>query len=272
MGFLGSSVRLNSLRLLGSCTSLIQRAVEHLLFVHLLRRTNAWRFYCSSLEGPNLRDISFSPTHSLLLKQNTLYLAFLVLVWQTEAELLAKGLSKDNFTAAILNGAFPEDGGGSAAPVWIEGNGNCLFNACSAFFAKSGQRGVRSSVRALAAKLRLSVVLKGIKYMEVFLSRQEPFFGAWYNYTAEVREQMSAAGWHVEPDVENGWRVGSHECARLLYLAQLRHIACDGVWVQQFVFPILATVLQAPVRVFVPCETICADATLRCILCGILSA
>ena len=38
-----------------------------------------------------------------------------------------------------------------------------------------GERGNRNAVRALAAKLRLSVVLEGLKYMEFFLSSQSTF-------------------------------------------------------------------------------------------------
>ena len=39
-----------------------------------------------------------------------------------------------------------------------------------------------------------------------------------------------------------------------MYIAQLRHIAKQGVWLQQFVFPILATVTRPYLRVFLPCE------------------
>ena len=36
----------------------------------------------------------------------------------------------------------------------------------------------------MALKKRLSMLLKGLRYMEVFLVDQEEHFGAWYNYTS----------------------------------------------------------------------------------------
>ena len=83
---------------------------------------------------------------------------------------------------------------------------------------------------------------------------QEEHLGAWYNYTSMVREQLSKNGWHVLPDPDNNWRVGSADCARLMYLAQLQHIAKQGAWLQQFVFPVLATVARSTIRVFLPCK------------------
>ena len=160
----------------------------------------------------------------------------------------------DVFTEALLNGANPEDGGGVGTPFRTEGNGDCLFNSVAAHLVVTGGRGNRNAVRALAAKLKLSVVLEGLKYMEFSLSSQYDFYRSWYNYVSEVREGLATSGWDVVPDEENGFRVGSSDCARLMYLAQLRHISQQGVYMQQFVFPILATVLQSPVRVFVPCE------------------
>lgn len=168
--------------------------------------------------------------------------------------LLEKCMEVDAFTAALLKGA-PEDGGGVGTPIWTEGNGDCLFNSVAAHLAVTKGRGSRNAVRAISAKLRLSVVCFGIKYKEFFLSTKADFYGAWYNYVSEVREKLTGAGWEVIPDTEDGFRVGSCDCARLLYLVQLRHIARQGVYIQQFVFPILATVIQAPLRVFVPCES-----------------
>lgn len=175
---------------------------------------------------------------------------------QTAEELLAKGLFKDKFTAALLNGIEPEDGGGVGTPFESDGNGDCLLNSVAAFFAKDGGRGVRSAVKTMAVKLRLSVVLYGLKYMELFLLEQDEHFGAWYNYTSDVRERLAKNGWDVAPDPDNNWHVGSSKCARLMFLAQLRSIAKPGVWLQQFVFPILATVVQSPLRVFLPCECV----------------
>lgn len=48
--------------------------------------------------------------------------------------------------------------------------------------------------------------------------------------------------------------VGSSTYARLMYLAQQRHVSQQGVYMQRTVPPILAPPLQAPVRVFVLCE------------------
>ncbi|CAN0233231.1 unnamed protein product, partial [Ectocarpus sp. 4 AP-2014] len=141
---------------------------------------------------------------------------------QTAEELLAKGLYKDKFTAALLNGIEPEDGGGVGTPFESDGNGDCLLNSVAAFFAKDGGRGVRSAVKIMAVKLRLSVVLYGLKYMETFLLEQDDHFGAWYNYTSDVRERLAKNGWDVVPDPDNNWHVGSSKCARLMFLAQLQ--------------------------------------------------
>ncbi|CAB1105710.1 unnamed protein product [Ectocarpus sp. CCAP 1310/34] len=159
---------------------------------------------------------------------------------QTAKELQAKGLFKDKFTAALLNGVEPEDGGGVGTPFGSEGNGDCLLNSVAAFFAKEGGRGVRSAVQTMAVKLRLSV---------------DDHFGAWYNYTSDVRERLEKNEWHVVPDVDNNWHVGSSNCARLMFLAQLRSIAKPRAWLQQFVVPILATVVHSPLRVFLPFNT-----------------
>lgn len=119
---------------------------------------------------------------------------------QTAEDLLAKGLLKDKFTAALLNGIEPEDGGGVGTPFESDGNGDCLLNSVAAIFAKDGGRGVRSAVKTMAVKLRLSVVLYGLKYMELILLEQYEHFGAWYNYTSDVREILAKNGWDVVPD------------------------------------------------------------------------
>ncbi|CAB1113381.1 unnamed protein product [Ectocarpus sp. CCAP 1310/34] len=119
---------------------------------------------------------------------------------QTAEELVAKGLFKDKFTAALLNGIEPEDGGGVGTPFESDGNGDCLLNSVAAFFAKDGGRGVRSAVKTMAVKLRLSVVLYGLKYMELFLLEQDEHFGAWYNYTSDVWERLAKNGWDGAPD------------------------------------------------------------------------
>lgn len=165
----------------------------------------------------------------------------------------------DLFTAALLKGANPEDGGGVGIPHFADGNGDCLLNSAGTLFVKAGQRGVRSSARTLAAKLRLSIVLTGLKYMKYFLNRRDELFGSGIMYTAEVREMLSRNGWHVVPDAEDNWRVGSADCAWLLYLAQLWHVAKQGVWLQQLMLPIPATVVQSNVRVVVPCESVVHD-------------
>ncbi|CBJ33025.1 hypothetical protein Esi_0406_0006 [Ectocarpus siliculosus] len=59
---------------------------------------------------------------------------------QTAKELLAKGLFKVKFTAALLNGIEPEDCGGVGTPFESEGNGDCLLNSVATFFAKEGGR------------------------------------------------------------------------------------------------------------------------------------
>ncbi|CAB1096799.1 unnamed protein product [Ectocarpus sp. CCAP 1310/34] len=130
--------------------------------------------------------------------------------------------------ATLLNGIEPEDGGGVGTPFESDGNGDCLLNSVAAFFAKDGGRGVRSAVKTMAVKLRVSVVLYGLKYMELFLLEQDEHLGAWYNYTSDVRERLGKNGWDVAPDRGNNWHVGSSKCARLMFLAQLRSIAKPG--------------------------------------------
>lgn len=75
-------------------------------------------------------------------------------------------------------------------------------------------------------------------------------------------------GWQVVPDAKDNWRIGWADCARLLYLAQLWHIAKQGAWLQQYVLPILATAMQSNVRVVVPCESLVRDVLIpsRCVV------
>ncbi|CAB1115209.1 unnamed protein product [Ectocarpus sp. CCAP 1310/34] len=173
-------------------------------------------------------------------------------VAKTRAELVAKGLDEDMYTAALMQGTHPEDGGGTGTPFITLGDGNCLLNAVALQYVRAEGRAVRAAVPQLAAKLRLSVVLEGLRHMEAYLSLQEDIFCCWDNYTGDVYDRLTAAGWCVEPDTIDKARVGSRETARLFFVAQLHNIAVKGQWLQQFVLPILATVIQAPIRVFVP--------------------
>lgn len=177
-------------------------------------------------------------------------------VAQTRAELVAKGLDEDMYTAALMQGTHPEDGGGTGTPFITLGDGNCLLNAVALQYVRAKGRAVRAAVPQLAAKLRLSVVLEGLRHMEAYLSLQEDIFCCWDNFTGDVYDRLTAAGWCVEPDTIDKARVGSRETARLFFVAQLHNIAVKGQWLQQFVLPILATVIQAPIRVFVPCKCV----------------
>lgn len=67
-----------------------------------------------------------------------------------------------------------------------------------------------------------------------------------------MRERSTKSGWLVVPDVGDNWRVGYIDCARLLYLAQLRHIAKQSGWLKQSVILMVATVVQLNVRVVTP--------------------
>ncbi|CAN0378121.1 unnamed protein product, partial [Ectocarpus sp. 12 AP-2014] len=174
----------------------------------------------------------------------------------TRAELVAKGLDEDMYTAALMQGTHPEDGGGTGTPFITLGDGNCLLNAVALQYVRAEGRAVRAAVPQLAAKLRLSVVLEGLRHMEAYLSLQEDIFCCWDNYTGDVYDRLTAAGWCVEPDTIDKARVGSRETARLFFVAQLHNIAVKGQWLQQFVLPILATVIQAPIRVFVPYHSV----------------
>ena len=86
------------------------------------------------------------------------------------------------------------------------------------------------------------------------MSLQDDVFCAWSNYGQEVFNDLTDAGWSISTTLGGKGRLGSRETARLFFVAQLHHIAVKGQWLQQFVLPILATVIQTPVRVFVPCE------------------
>ena len=85
------------------------------------------------------------------------------------------------------------------------------------------------------------------------MSLQDDGFCAWSTYGQEVFNDLTDAGWSISTTLGDKDRLGSRETARLFFVAQLHHIAVKGQ-LQQFVLPILATVIQTPVRVFVPCE------------------
>lgn len=189
------------------------------------------------------------------LKSNAIWsLSFLIMAAQTSSELRDKDLYIDYFTEALLRGVPPVDGCGVGTPFITEGDGNCLLNAVAQLFVVKKARGIRNDVKMVAAKLRLAIVLEGLRHIEAYLSVQEDFFMDWSNYGDEVRDELPKSGWKIEPDIDNEMRVGSRQCARLMFIAQLRHTAQNRRWLQQFVFPILATVIQTPLRVFLPCK------------------
>lgn len=175
---------------------------------------------------------------------------------QKSSELAEKGLEEDHFTAACLRGILPEDGEGAGTPFYTMGDGNCLFNAISSQIVSEKKLHRRMHpVRKMSTKLRVGVVLAGLKYMELFLAEYgNGFYQSWYNYSDDVRVKLEKAGWTLMMETSDDMRVATPECARLMFVAQLHHIARDGVWLQQFVFPLLSTVIQAPLRVFFPCE------------------
>ncbi|CAB1096273.1 unnamed protein product [Ectocarpus sp. CCAP 1310/34] len=170
---------------------------------------------------------------------------------QTEKELLDKELSKDYFTAALLRGVQHVDGLGAGTPFITAGDGNCLLNAVAQLFAKK-TRGMGNEIKSLAAKLRLSVTLEGMRHMEAYLSCQEDFSMCWSIYGNELREGLPKLGWTIEADAHNKHRLGSRNCSRLMFVAQLKHVAGNCNWLQQFAFPLLAIVIQVPLRGFVP--------------------
>lgn len=93
--------------------------------------------------------------------------------------------------------------------------------------------------------------------MEAYLSLQPHFFMDWSTYVSDVREKLAKKGWTIDPEVSpdrNGVRIGSSRCARLMFVAQLHHIAASRAWVQQSVFPMVATVIRSHFRAFLPCE------------------
>lgn len=129
-----------------------------------------------------------------------------------------------------------------------------MLNSIALHFVTETGRAVRNAVKQFSAKLRLSVVLEGLRHMETYMSLQDDVFCAWSNYGTEVFNDLTDAGWSIASTLGDKDRLGSRETARLFFVAQLHHIAVKGRWLQQFVLPILATVIQTPVRVFVPCE------------------
>lgn len=218
----------------------------------------AFSFFCTILVSYLYRLFSFVrlilyPASGLL---EIRFCTAVHCVVQARAELVAKGLDEDLYTAALMQGIHPEDGGGAGTPFITLGDGNCLLNSIALLFVTETGRSKRAAVSKLAAKLRLSVVLEGLRHMEAYMSMQEEIFCCWNNYTGDVYDKLTAAGWCVAPDTIDKDRVGSRETARLFFVAQLHNIAVKGQWLQQFVLPILATVVQAPVRVFVPCKCV----------------
>ncbi|CAB1103038.1 unnamed protein product [Ectocarpus sp. CCAP 1310/34] len=171
---------------------------------------------------------------------------------QTSLELIDKDLCIDYFTETLLRGVPPVDGCGVGTPCITEGDGNCLLNAVAQLFVVKKARGIRNDVKTFAAKLRVTIVLEGLRHIEAYVSVQEGFFMDWSNYGDEVRDELPKSGWKIEPGLDNKMRVGSRQCARLMFIAQLRHTAQNRRWLQQFVFAILATVIQTPLRVFLP--------------------
>ena len=103
-------------------------------------------------------------------------------------------------------------------------------------------------------KLRLAVVITGLTFIELFLGDQYDFYRAWGNYVDEVREGLDKSGWIVSISDKDGLAVESRDTARLMFLRALWHMSQPGVYTQQFPFPIMATVLGGPVRVFKPGE------------------
>ena len=175
---------------------------------------------------------------------------------QTEQELLDKGLEKCHFTAAILRGINDEDGREAGTPYLTDGDGNCLLNAIALLFVKKQPRGVRSVVKTMAAQLRLAIVLEGLRNVEVYLDRQYDFYGTWYNYDSDAVLKLEKASWVTSPMAGDRFIMASRDSARLFFLACLHHVARDKVYLQQFVLPILSTVIRGPIRAFVPCEII----------------
>lgn len=53
---------------------------------------------------------------------------------QTKAELRAKGLDEDHFTAALLVGINPEDGRTAGTPFMTDPDGNCCTNALAQLY------------------------------------------------------------------------------------------------------------------------------------------
>lgn len=175
---------------------------------------------------------------------------------QTDRELLGKGAEQCHFTSAILRGINHEDGREAGTPYLTDGDGNCMLNAVAMQFVKKQPRGVRNAVKTMAAQLRLGIVVEGLRNIEVYLDRQYEFYGTWYNYVDQVVFDLRRCGWVVDAMPEDRWRMASRDCARLVFLGCLHHIARDKVFLQQFVLPMLATVIRGPVRVFVPCEAL----------------
>ncbi|CAM9935775.1 unnamed protein product [Sphacelaria rigidula] len=92
--------------------------------------------------------------------------------------------------------------------------------------------------------------------MELFLGDQYDFYGAWPCYTTEVREDLATSGGTVSPGLDDGLSLDSRDTARLMFVRQLWHMSAPGVFTQQFAFPIMATVVGGPLRVFNPSKLV----------------
>ena len=174
---------------------------------------------------------------------------------QTKQDILDKGVQVDKVTEALLTGAYPEDGGGVGPAFQALGNGDCFMNSVATLIVKKGGRGdSKTAILRLAKKLRLAVVITGLTFIELFLGDQYDFYRAWGNYVDEVGEGLDKSGWIVSIRDKDGLAVESRDTARLIFLRALWHMSQPGVYTQQFAFPIMATVLGGPVRVFNPGE------------------
>ena len=174
-----------------------------------------------------------------------------------EAGYSGQGSPVYKVTEALLTGAYPEDGGGVGPAFQALGNGDCFMNSVATLIVKKGGRGdSKTAILRLAKKLRLAVVITGLTFIELFLGDQYDFYGSWDNYVDEVREGLKESGWMVSISEKEGLAVESRDTARLMFLRALWHMSRLGAYTQQFAFPIMATVLGGPLRVFNPSESV----------------
>ncbi|CAM9703547.1 unnamed protein product [Sphacelaria rigidula] len=78
----------------------------------------------------------------------------------------------------------------------------------------------RKAISRLAKKLRLAIVITGIKYMKLFLGDQYDCFGDWPCYSTEAREDLATSGWTESPGVDDGLSLDSTDTARLMFVRQ----------------------------------------------------